>query len=561
MRLTAQLEARFFPALLVSLLASTRLGAQTVTVDTGADAIDVDWQTATVDDLPGPDGRVSFGEAMIACNNTAGPQTIGFAIPQEEWGLQFLFPGRAVIQMSGGGFFARAFDEVTIDGTTQTAFTGDTNPDGAEVALFGAELFLVADHCTLVGFDGTAVNLDGSFGTIRDCTGTMGISLYGGGQSLIAGNRGGTIKIDRSNDNVVVGNVVQRVRVLGWFGGGLPATGNRIGGPDPADRNWITGYGTWDGEGFPGGTTVQLFDSIGTVVENNWIGTTPDGLAQGNLASTVGVGLEGENHDVVVRGNRIAGILGHGIGPHAQGFLFGTGVFLGGRVEGFELVGNVIGRDATGAPVLGAVTGIDVSRYNPLGISGVRIGGTGAGDGNDVAGHLLAGVVVQGTTQDVRVLGNSISENGALGIDLVGPDFVTGVTANDPLDADAGANGLQNFPVLTSATAGPGSLRVRGMLRSLPLAEFTVELFASPSCDPSGFGEAAVLLGRTSVTTDAAGDAGLDVEVAAAPPGWSVTATATLDPLGGTSELSACVPVTAGGSGSSDAAGRRGRRP
>ena len=39
-------------------------------------------------DLPGPDGRVSFREACTAANNTTGPQTIAFAIPDEpgqEW--------------------------------------------------------------------------------------------------------------------------------------------------------------------------------------------------------------------------------------------------------------------------------------------------------------------------------------------------------------------------------------------------------------------------------------------------------------------------------------------
>ena len=101
--------------------------AQTVTVTTSADAVDVDWQTATVSDLPGPDGKVSFSEAMIATNNTPGHQTVAFAIPQSEWTLQFLHPGKAVLT-SLTGFFFRANDQVTIDGTTQTAFTGDTNP-------------------------------------------------------------------------------------------------------------------------------------------------------------------------------------------------------------------------------------------------------------------------------------------------------------------------------------------------------------------------------------------------------------------------------------------------
>src|ERR1041385_1093800 len=38
-----------------------------------------------VNDLPGPDKRVSFREAVTAANNTAGPQTIAFAIPVAEF--------------------------------------------------------------------------------------------------------------------------------------------------------------------------------------------------------------------------------------------------------------------------------------------------------------------------------------------------------------------------------------------------------------------------------------------------------------------------------------------
>ena len=55
------------------LLAASGLAtAATVTVDSGTDPIDINWQTATIADLPGPDGRISFSEAMIATNNTRG---------------------------------------------------------------------------------------------------------------------------------------------------------------------------------------------------------------------------------------------------------------------------------------------------------------------------------------------------------------------------------------------------------------------------------------------------------------------------------------------------------
>lgn len=70
--------------------------AQTITVTTVADIRDAGY-SATVATLPGPDGLVSFAEAMIAANNTPGRQTIGFAIPAGQ-----LTAGRAVVQTGGG---------------------------------------------------------------------------------------------------------------------------------------------------------------------------------------------------------------------------------------------------------------------------------------------------------------------------------------------------------------------------------------------------------------------------------------------------------------------------
>jgi hypothetical protein len=78
------------------------------------------------------------------------------------------------------------------------------------------------------------------------------------------------------------------------------------------------------------------------------------------------------------------------------------------------------------------------------------------------------------------------------------------VTPNDNLDPDAGANDLQNFPVLTQAASDVGF--IYGKLNSKPNATYTLQFFASPSVDPSGFGEGKVFLGSMTVTTNAGGD-------------------------------------------------------
>jgi hypothetical protein len=139
------------------------------------------------------------------------------------------------------------------------------------------------------------------------------------------------------------------------------------------------------------------------------------------------------------------------------------------------------------------------------------------------------------------------------GIDLGGD----GVTLNDgdnPLtpevdpDSDEGPNGLQNYPVLTSAVPGEQSITIGGILESTPEATFRIEFYSSPRCHPSGHGPSERFLGFTKVTTDESGLADiLEVLPEIVAPGEFVTSTATrLEPntdRGETSEFSACIQV------------------
>lgn len=519
---------------------------QTIVVTTSADVLDFGG-AQKVADLPGPDGKVSLVEAGLASDNTPGVQTIAFHVPQTEWQYQWLYPGRAVLKPFLG---FRVFDTAILDATTQTAFTGETNPDGGGEVVIWAETYLIDNvGGAMRGFDHSSIHLSGGSGNVIQGNTESGVELFDSSSNLIGGphpgqgNTGGFIQIDRANANVVVGNTVDRVRVLGWVGGGQPATNNRIGGPSLGERNFVRGLGTWNSEGVPGGFALQIFDAVGTTIENNWIGTTPDGLAQGHLATTTGVAFEGENHDTILRNNRIAGILGHGIGPHFTGVM-GTAISVYGTGSGVSITGNTVGLNAKGEPVLGSVTGISTTNYYLGPIQDVVIGGADAGLGNEIAGHLSSAISVGNTFSDVRITGNSIHDNGGLGIDLITAGFATGVTPNDPLDADTGGNGLQNFPELTLAQSLGAKVRIAGALHSSPLQTFALEFFASPACDPSGFGEGEAFLGSASVVTNAAGNATFDVTLPAAiPAGWFATATATVEPTGATSELAACVSL------------------
>jgi hypothetical protein len=520
--------------------------AQTITVDiTDADLIDVDPATATVANLPGPDGHVSFSEAMIASNNTPGRQTIAFAIPTSEWTyLPWLYPGRAVI--TGMMFYANAQDPVTIDGTTQTAFTGDTNPTGREVVILrGGGLWINADQCIVRGLDRTTLVLDRSHGVV-ETNSEMGIRIdgsAGGFDTLVRGNDGGYVDIDQSSDNVVVGNTFYRVRVLGAVIANRPAINNRIGGATLAERNFITGSGTLNSQGMPGGFAVQIFDATRTTVENNWIGTTPDGLQQGHPQTTHGILFDGEHHDTLIRGNRIAGIRARTLPQSGPGWWVGSGITIDGTGSGVTIVGNAIGLDANGQATLGAVTGIAFINHYISSVRDVTIGGVATGAGNEIAGHLGVGVNVANTFSGVRISGNSIHDNGGLGVDLITSGFLTGVTPNDPLDVDVGANGLQNFPVLQLATAAGASTRIVGTLPSSANAAFAVEFFASSQCDPTGHGEGQLFLGSLAVNTDSSGNGRFDALLPAAPSGWFITATATALATGSTSEFSACLAL------------------
>jgi hypothetical protein len=201
--------------------------------------------------------------------------------------------------------------------------------------------------------------------------------------------------------------------------------------------------------------------------------------------------------------------------------------------------GNAIGTDETGTLALGN-TGHGV---RVLDSNRVQIGGSAAAaQGNVIVHNTGAGIVVEGTSTNVSVLGNAIGGNGLLGIDL---GLADGVTPNDPGDADAGPNDLQNFPVLTSALASPsGTVAVGGSLDSTSLTTFRLEFFATESCDASGHGEGGRFLGATDVTTDEAGVAPFNVSLSSpVQAGEVVTATAT-PATNNTSEFSACAAAT-----------------
>ncbi|MBI3407250.1 MAG: right-handed parallel beta-helix repeat-containing protein [Planctomycetes bacterium] len=265
--------------------------------------------------------------------------------------------------------------------------------------------------------------------------------------------------------------------------------------------------GTALGNGFPGGGRgIQIA-----------------GGPQGNRIGTDGLGVADAAERNVISGNR------------------GAGIFMGNPgTDNNTFAGNYIGTDATGTAPLGNEN------------SGIVI--TDGGKGNRILGNTIAfnasrvvsaggvRIAFSGTTGN-RIQGNSIYSNSGLGIDLTTTGAADGVTANDDGDPDTGPNNFQNFPVLSVAHSGPKTF-VAGTLNSLANTVLTLDFYASPAADPAGYGEGARYLGSWTGST-VGNDLSFAVLLAAATSaGEVITATATEEPTGNTSEFSAAVTTT-----------------
>ena len=202
--------------------------------------------------------------------------------------------------------------------------------------------------------------------------------------------------------------------------------------------------------------------------------------------------------------------------------------------------GDGIEMDASNSVVGGStvvkrnlISGNDVDGLSLSGANDVRVENNLVGtkaDGVGALGNLFNGVDLSGTT-GVSILRNSIFSNGQLGIDL----GVDGRTLNDLGDADSGANALQNFPVLTSAKTGGGKSTVKGKLNSRPNSGYQIQFFSNPS----GNDEGKKFIGEKSITTDGSGNASFTFTPSSkVGVGQAITATATKDTTGNTSEFS-----------------------
>ncbi|HSA61949.1 MAG TPA: DUF4347 domain-containing protein, partial [Nitrospiraceae bacterium] len=262
-----------------------------------------------------------------------------------------------------------------------------------------------------------------------------------------------------------------------------------------------------------GADGIQI-NSTGNTIVGNWIGVDPTGtLDRGNAVD--GIVISANNNIIGTSSAADRNVLS---GNNDEGVDVDPGI------TGTVIRGNYIGTNAAGTGVVGNGTAALADGGVRIDGSNNVVGGTGAGEGNLIRGNVGPGVVINGGAGNA-VLGNSIYENATIGIDL----NEDGVTANDAGDGDAGANNLQNFPVLTSAqVVSSTQLQVIGTLNSTANSQFRIEFFSNAAQDGTGYGEGQTYLGFVNVNTNVAGNANFNTTLAASVPAGSfISATAT----------------------------------
>jgi IPT/TIG domain/S-layer homology domain len=512
-------------ALLAPLVVASSLSAATFTVTNTSDS-----------------GAGSLRQAILDANANPGADTIAFNITGAGVQTIALTSSLPMASVTGG---------LAVDGTTQSGYAGTPL------------IAIVCANTNVSVFNFT------SAGTVQ------GLSIGGCANGVLAGSGGGPITVKSSYLGIGPDGTTAVPNLAGVSVSGVTFT---IGGPTPADRNIISGntsYGIFIGA-FTGGTIQNNYigtDVTGTVARPNDIGIR---LLGGS--GTTGVLVGGPGGENLISGNLVNGILVEAaVDVTIQSNLVGTdvsgtaaignggagikgggpGLVIGGTGagEGNLVSGNSMGMDlfADGMTVQGNSIGVDVSGSAPLPNTGdgIKLGGPGTapnvigaavagGPGsNHIAYNLGSGITAFGGTHDT-IRGNSIHDNGSLGIDLNG----NGPTANDPLDADGGPNTLQNFPILQSVEhlgpQGSGSTQIHGKLNGVPSTTFDLDFYSNPACSnfPRELLEGQTYLGSSEVTTDGSGNASIDVTLpVVTEAGARISATAT-DPAGNTSEFS-----------------------
>jgi len=520
------------------------------------------WVTNTSDS-----GSGSFRLAITNANASVStiPDTIKFAIPGDT--AHMISPTYNLPVIS---------DPLYIDGLSQSGSSNNSWPatlkielSGLRIGGLGEGLIITAGHCTVSGLVINEFSLNGirmvtgSYNKVETCfigTDTTGFSDLGNGRSgifigsnssgnliggssyqernLISGNDLTGITMDGVNTkhNKVLGNFIGTdASGLGPLGNGGKANVNSdlyravylnnstsynvIGDAGPEEGNVISGNL---------GHGIYINSGIFNLVQNNFIGTDATGSnALGNQYS--GVVIYAGRHNTIGGGilqNRGNVICANEIGIALTSY--------SAPAKNNNIFDNIIGSSKGGLPI-----------GNNEGVSLTMNAISNQIEWNRISHNYGNAITLSGSgVYNNLIVFDTIFQNGGLAIDLNDD----GVSKNDSLDIDGGANKSLNSPSLIQTFINvDGKIEVHGFYKGQADKQYEIYFYANANCDleipPLNYGEGKQPIGNITINTAASGEADFQAEFdGTRAPGRHLTAIA-VDENKNTSEFSQCISI------------------
>jgi len=501
-------------------------------------------------------GLCTLRAAIEEANAQSGPNVINFAIGT---GLKTITLTSRLPTLS---------DETgptTIDGYTQPGALPNTDP-------------VISNAVIMIQVVGGGEGLFDSFTITSPGNVLRGLAVY---NSFVGVRIYGSAAVG----NVLEGNFIGTnaagtyagPRVVGSAGivNREGASGTRIGGTSPAQRNVISGNAYAGVYNYDPGTS-------GLVIQGNLVGLSPSG---GQIGPNRGHGIDanagvnsmviggtGPGERNVISGNARGGVeLSHGTGVTNNkviGNYIGTDVtgntvtsYSGNLTHGIRLEDrvtyNTISNNVIGGNV-GSAIKFDQVFHNTFKNNRVGIGSNGGAIPNTEFGVFLTRAAAMNTVGPGNIISNesagvsfssiadtdfnTITQNSTFGNVGLGIDIAPlgAVNPNDAGDADSGPNEQLNFPELGEATTATVS--------GTACAGCTVEVFKADA-DSGAYGEGETFAGSGTAKSDGS----FTAVVTGVAPGDVVTSTAT-DTAGNTSEFSRNITVDGDAPPAADAA-------
>jgi titin len=374
-------------------------------------------------------------------NNTAGMDLISFRIPgTKPYTITPLSPLPSIT------------DPVTIDGTTQTNFTGPPiiQLNGASAGPNANGLLILGGNSAVRGlvinrFQRSGIRIEG-LGTNVIQGNYLGTDVDG---TNYAGNGEGGVYIYQSPGNLIGGtnaaarNILSGSNLAGIFIENTSATGNKVqgnyigtditgakrlgnknngiviasapanvvGGTTAVERNIISANNQ---------SGIYLLSSAASAnrIQGNYIGTDLTGTAALSNALD-GVTLYGANNNIIGGTNAGARNIISGNGQHGVFITNGAGLFTTNAAIGNQIQGNYIGTSASGSGSLGN----QFDGVRMLGGSSNLIGGTGASARNVIAANKQSGFSLSGSDATANVVQGNFIGTDATGASALGNAF------------------------------------------------------------------------------------------------------------------------------------------